>query len=435
MMKLKGKTNHCGSAVLPLLSSAALPVAIAVLVLLCGNLSAHGQTFTVLHTFAGSGDGAEPAAGMIRDSNGNLYGTTKIGGSFGFGTVFEINVDGKETVLHSFWGGDGVWPFASLIRDQAGNFYGTAWDGGTLEGGEGVCHHGCGSVFKLDTTGKSTLLHGFTGGTDGAAPWGVIRDSNGNLYGTTQGGGSFASGTVFKINADGRETVLHAFTGSATDGSEPDGGVVRDKMGNLYGTTFYGKGTGCPQGTGCGTVFKVSPDGKETLLYNFTGGTDGAYPEGPLVLDSAGNLYGVASAGGSATCTNGFQQNCGVVFKVDKNGKEAVLHAFGKSGDGIQPKGPLLRDKAGNLYGVTSYGGLRQTKCHNNNGCGTIFKVDADGHETVLYSFPGDGTYGEYANGGLVMDEAGNLYGTMYEGGDLSCPIYGGCGLVFKLTP
>jgi uncharacterized repeat protein (TIGR03803 family) len=437
MIILKGKAHHCGSSMPPPPSNAALPVAIALLVLLFANLSAQGQTFTLLYLFRGSGDGAEPAAGVIRDSSGNLYGTTQFSGSFGFGTVFEINADGKESVLHSFWGGDGLWPIASLIRDEAGNFYGTAYEGGTLEGGVRGCEHGCGSVFKLDRAGKSTLLYGFTGGTDGGAPRGVIRDSNGNLYGTTQGGGSFSSGTVFKINADGKETVLYAFAGSATDGSWPIGGLVRDEMGNLYGVTLFGKGAGCAQRTGCGTVFKVDPDGKETLLHNFTGGADGAYPEGPLVLDSAGNLYGVTAAGGSPTCTHGFQQNCGVVFKVDKNGREAVLHWFGQSGDGARPSGALLRDKAGSLYGVTSYGGSRRrTQCDGNDGCGTIFKVDARGHETVLYSFAGGGVDGKYPNGGLVRDKAGNLYGTMQNGGVFteSCPG-GSCGLVFKLAP
>jgi uncharacterized repeat protein (TIGR03803 family) len=242
--------------------------------------SARGQTFTVLHSFKGGTDGESPYGGVVRDTAGNLYGTTAQGGAFSNGTVFKLDTTGKETVLYSFTGGaDGAIPLAGLIRDAAGNLYGTTEVGGDLTCNSGI---GCGTVFKLHTTGKETVLHSFTGNPDGASPFaGVIRDAAGNLYGTTPKGGALNSGTVFKLDTTGKETVLYSFAGGA-DGSYPDAAVIRDAAGNLYGNTFFG-------GTyNFGTVFKLDSTGKETVLYRFRKPTNGLYPVG-VIQDKAGN--------------------------------------------------------------------------------------------------------------------------------------------------
>jgi uncharacterized repeat protein (TIGR03803 family) len=198
-------------------------------------------------------------------------------------------------VLYNFTGGaDGGYPFTGVIRDSAGNLYGTAELGGTS---------GAGVVYKVDTAGQETVLYSFTGGTDGGYPEyaGVIRDAAGNLYGTTNSGGTSGSGVVYKVDTKGQQTVLHSFTGSA-DGSQPEAGVVRDSVGNLYGTTTSGGASGA------GVVYKVDTAGQETVLYSFTGGTDGARPWTGLIRDSSGDLYGTTSSGGT--------KNSGVVFEV-----------------------------------------------------------------------------------------------------------------------
>ena len=388
--------------------------------------SAQAQTFTALYTFRGKGDGEYPAGGVLRDRAGHLYGVTYAGGSFNYGTVFEIDPGGKDTVLHSFWSGDGAQPEASLVRDSQGNLYGTTYNGGALEGGK--CIHGCGTVFKLDSAGKLTVLYAFSGGSDGGNPTaGLLLGPNGDLYGTTTAGGNLSChdgtyvgcGVVFKLDANGKQTVLHTF--ARTDGEDPSGGLIRDKAGNLYGVTAYGGSAVW------GTVFKLDPTGKETVLYSFTGKTDGGLPEGTLVQDAAGNLYGVAAVDGDPHC------RCGLVFKVDQTGKETVLYTFLGGTDGSEPFEGVIRDSAGNLYGTTSFGG--SSGC-DGLSCGTVFKLDTSGNETVLYTFTG-GSDGAVPSAGLLMDKSGNLYGAAGYGGDLSCGWnpYGGCGVVFKLTP
>jgi len=230
----------------------------------------------------------------------------------GCGVVFKLGTTGKETVLHSFTGGaDGADPATGLVRDAAGNLYGNTGAGGDLACGGGS---GCGVVFKLDTTGKETVLHRFTGGADGAAPStaaGLVRDAAGNLYGNTFTGGHGTCpggcGVVFKLGTTGKETVLHSFTGGS-DGAAPEAGLVRDNAGNLYGTTDSGGDLACGSGFGCGVVFKLDTTGKEIVLHKFTGGKDGAFPAGRLVRDSAGNLYGTTQSGGAFFS--------GVVFKL-----------------------------------------------------------------------------------------------------------------------
>jgi uncharacterized repeat protein (TIGR03803 family) len=402
--------------------SIALALAIVLVPAVVGIRSAEAQTFSVLYTFTGP-DGANPNAALIRDAKGNFCGTTYRGGSgscdYGCGTVFKLDKTGKETVLYSFSGTDGQNPSAVLLRDPAGNLYGTTEYGGAS---------GQGTVFKLDKTGKETVLHSFTGtGGDGALPLGgLVRDAKGNLYSTTAGGGDISAcsfigcGVVFKLDSTGNETLLYTFTGSGGDGANPDAGLVRDANGNFYGTTGGGGASGY------GPVFEVDKTGKETVLYSFTGtGGDGANPSAGLVRDAKGNFYGTTYHGGDLTCDPPF--GCGTVFKLDKTGKETVLYTFTSTGEGwANPEAGLLRDAKGNLYGTTYYGGA--------SNYGSVFKLDKTGKETALYSFTG-GSDGSYPYAGLVGDAEGNLYGTASDGGDLNCPSGYGCGTVFKLTP
>jgi uncharacterized repeat protein (TIGR03803 family) len=307
------------------------------------------------------------------------------------------------TFTGTFTGGADGWGPNGLIRDAAGNLYGT-----TQYGGNSSCFGGCGTVFKLDTAGTETVLYTFTGGTDGANPVAsLIRDSAGNLYGTTYGGGASNLGTVFKLDTTGTETVLHSFTG-APDGANPTAALVRDAAGNLYGTTFAG---GLASGTG--TVFKLDATGTETVLHTFSGyPTDGARPTAALIRDAAGNLYGTTSVGGASKFDGG------TVFKLDTSGTETVLYSFCCIGSG--PTAGLLRDAAGNLYGTNP--GLNQFY-------GSVFKLDITGTVTGLHNFTGSD--GAHPTAGLVRDGAGNLYGTASGAG---CR-YGLCGTVFRLKP
>jgi uncharacterized repeat protein (TIGR03803 family) len=314
--------------------------------------SAQAQALEVLYTFRGGTDGANPYAGLIQDAAGNLYGTTASGGAFGFGTVFKLDTTGTESVLHSFTGTpDGSSPYAGLLRDTVGNLFGTTNTGGSGQG----CSSGCGTVFKLDTPGKETVLHSFTGAAyeyEVSPLAGLIRDPAGNLYGTTAGlygaclfqGRWYYCGTVFKLNAAGNATLLFRFSGGAY-GAIPYAGLVRDAAGNLYGTTVFGGAYPYTHGT----VFKLDTTGKETVLHSFTGGADGANPYAGLIQDAAGNLYGTTASGGAS--------GSGTVFKLDTTGKETVLHSFTGGADGANPHAGLILDAAGSLYGTTTNGG------------------------------------------------------------------------------
>jgi uncharacterized repeat protein (TIGR03803 family) len=390
---------------------------------------AQNYPVTVLYTFSGETDGGTPYAGLVRDAQGNLYGTTGGGGTLGVGTVFKLDTTGKETALYGFTrtGGDGALPVAGVAEDGQGNLYGTTPAGGT---------YGYGIVFKVDTNGNETVLHSFTGlNYDGIQPAaGLVLDAPGNLYGTTYWGGvrtqcgGSGCGTVFKVDVAGNETVLYTFTGVYGDGAGPIASLVLDAQGNFYGTTSGGGNSGCnygfPSSSGCGTVFKLDLTGKETVLYAFTGGDDGGGPAAGLTLDAQGNLYGTTEYGGSA--------NSGTVFKLDTTGKETVLHSFTGAGDGAAPVASLVLDAQGNLYGTTSFGGDLACAYYGQPGCGTVFKVSVTGKETVLHRFTGTGGDGGNPFAGLVFDTQGNLYGTTAYGG-----LSGGAvaaGTVFKLT-
>jgi len=445
---------------------------------------------SLLYNFCSQGgvyctDGIQPFASLIADASGNLYGTTNGGGSTnssdcnvgscGYGTVFKLTPSGSgftKTVLYNFCSQpnctDGANPYAGVIEDAAGNFYGTTYNGGA---------NGGGTVFKLTPSGNGyteSVLYNFcsesqgsTACTDGVNPQaGVIEDSSGNLYGTTNLGGTgvtlvngvFAYGTVFMLSPSGsgyNYTVLYNFcppggTTFCTDGAAPNATLVEDAAGNLYGTTVLG-GTGTHAlecaGLGCGTVFKLSPNSGsyvETVLYSFCsqGGsncTDGGYPyTAPLIEDAFGNFYGTTSSGGVNSCDT---PGCGTVFKLAPNGDgsytESILHSFDYT-DGASPNAGLIEDAAGNLYGTTSYGGTGLSwQCA---GCssGTVFELSPSGNsytETVLYNFCSQGgtqcTDGAVPVAGVIQDASGNLYGTTEFGGVNGIDW----GTIFKLSP
>lgn len=354
----------------------------------CGTA---GKEIT-LYSFGPTPYGVQPNASLTIDNSGDLFGTTDGGGPYDCGMVFKLDSTGGETVPHSFCStaSDGNGPSPGLIMDSKGNLYGT-----TTAGGEYLT----GMVFMINSTGSLTALHDFgSTNTDGRLPQaGLIMDSAGNLYGTTSNGGAYGFGTVFKISPTLAETILHSFDGTSSDGQLPVAGLIMDSSGNLYGTTSAGGANGL------GTVFKISPTGTETILHSFSAGTDGEYPKTGLVVDSAGNLYG-ASAGGGA-----FSK--GMVYELSPSGTETVLYSFGSVGtDGAHPNGGLIMDSAGNLYGTTSGGGEFSD--------GTVFEISSAGTETILYSFGSTATDGRMPSlGRLAMDGNGNLYGTTGFGG------------------
>jgi uncharacterized repeat protein (TIGR03803 family) len=443
----------------------------------------------ILHSFGMSKDGKYPYYNLILDAAGNLYGTTPDGGGFvtscggnGCGTVFELTPDRngrwKEKILHSFGKGkDGKYPYASLILDEAGNLYGTTFYGGAS--GTGCGGEGCGTVFELTPSPHGTwtekVLYNFCAAeycADGAEPRAsLIFDAAGNLYGTTEDGGAAGfedcdafgdpCGTVFELTpkAHGKwtEKVLHSFGGG--DGNVPQAGLTFDSAGNLYGTTTDG-GThsNCYEVISCGVVFELTPgtNGHWTyhLLYSFQGnicvdgraldvrpdappmrtdnpwrGTgnsaDGAFPQGVVVFDAVGNLYSTTSSGGAACDGTVFR----LTPKPSGEWKETVQRGF-NGVDGNWPRAGLIVDAAGNLYGTTFYGGS-ETDC-DGNGCGTVFEFTADRNgrwkEKVLYRFAG-GKQGEFPAASLILDAAGNLYGTTSSGGAY------GVGTVFEITP
>ncbi len=398
---------------------------------------AQTYTFNVLYSFSGTPDGASPSAGLTLDGQGNLYGTTPYGGASNAGTVFKLNSNGKESVLHSFCFQanctDGESPGSDLLLDSQGNLYGTTVQGGANYNGV----YGAGTVFEVSSTGTETVLYSFCSKpkcTDGSEPFaGLAMDSQGNFYGTTHSGGgssraceNLPCGTVFRLSrahGENKETRLYSFTGKS-DGGDPSSVLLRDAHGNLYGTSTF------LSGDGWGTVFRVALAGgkwTQTALYHFSG-RPGAGPYGGLVMDAQGNLYGTTNGGGT--------YDAGTVFKLDMAGNESILYSFsGTNGDGSYPIAALVLDGQGNLYGTTFSGG--DNSCDAPYGCGTVFKLDTSGNETVLHSFSG-GSDGSFPYARLVLDGHGALYGTTFNGGMNTCANGAsgeGCGVVFKLTP
>jgi uncharacterized repeat protein (TIGR03803 family) len=403
---------------------------LAVLAIMAGVASpVWAGTEKVLYSFAGGPDGNGPFSGLVADKAGNVYGTTQNGGTTNNGTVFELSPSSgggwTEKILYSFCTqppncADGYGPTGGLIFDESGNLYGT-----TSFGGNEACQPGCGTVFELspnsDGTWTETVLHSFSG-TDGANPSNsfLIFDKTGNIYGTTQGGGAYGHGAVFELSGSGgwSETVLYSFcaVSNCSDGQIPLAGAIFDKSGNLYGETYAG-------GTyNDGTIFKLSPRSggwSERVLHSF-GGFDGLGPQGGLVFDKKGGLYGSTSSGGA--------HGSGEVFKLTRSKKgwnRTVLHTF-KGADGQFPYDHLIFDKAGNLFGTTAGGG----KCDN---CGTVFELKPlwrGWKETAVYGFTGGGGDGDGFDplGSLLLGKSGRLYGTTATGGT------GGFGTVFEVT-
>jgi uncharacterized repeat protein (TIGR03803 family) len=338
----------------------------------CGTvfeLSPNG-TETRLYNFTCNGsDGIGPDDTLVMDQQGNVYGATNGGGSIGCGVIFEVAPDGAEKTIHDFAGqpNDGCTPIGGLIKDAKGNLYSTTNGGGKYRSN--------GIVFQLALDGTETVLYNFCtkpNCADGGDPYaGVIMDAAGNLYGTTERGGSrhcsFECGAVFKLASNGVETVLYKFRGSPGDGSIPDGTLVADQSGNFYGTLAEGGVSGCESNSGCGAVFKIAPGGGETILHFFTAKHgDGGNPIGGLIADGAGNLYGTTEFGGSRTPCNGFY-GCGTVFKIAPDGTETIVHSLGDGSKGANPYAGLVTDSAGNLYGTASDGGT--------SGFGTVFEI------------------------------------------------------------
>ena len=389
------------------------------------------QAFKVIYSFAGGSDGSTPLGWLIADAKGNLYGTTVSGGAgplhcpSGCGTVFMITPSGQETILHRFQNlGDGARPGDGLSFDAAGELYGTSAAG--RQGGHSVG----GAIFRLDpVTAKLKVLYDFSDGADGGVPEsGVILDAHGNLYGTTFGGGERkpsecqlnGCGVVFKLNTRDELRVLHRFRGTP-DGWAPQAGLIRDAAGNLYGTT-NGGGTGnnCNPPSDCGTVFKVDRHGKETILHNFTSSPDGEAPDAALIMDDAGNLYGTTVAGGV--------YGLGTIFRMDPADNVTVLHSFAGPPDGADPVGGVVRDSAGNLYGATYAGG--DAACgFEGSGCGSVYRLDVSGNLSILHAFSGGADGGGPLREHLLLDSAGNLYGTTMWGGIPNN------GVVFEITP
>jgi uncharacterized repeat protein (TIGR03803 family) len=306
-----------------------------------------------LHFFSGgTNDGAHPLAAPVQGSDGNFYGTTRDGGTYGGGTVFKITTNGAYTSLYSFSGtNDGALPYGGLVQGSDGNFYGTTPGGGT----NGAIHWG--TVFKISTNGALITLFSFDW-FDGASPYaGLVQGRDGSFYGTTSEGNTIGGyGTVFKISTNGALTSLYSFRGT-NDGALPSGGLVQGSDGNFYGTTERG-GT-----NDFGTVFKISTNGAYNRLYSFTGGNDGGGPNG-LVQGSDGNFYGTTERGGA--------NNSGTVFKMTSSGALTILYSFTGGNGGANPWAGLVRAGLvqgidGSFYGTTYSGGQ--------GSAGTVFRL------------------------------------------------------------
>lgn len=423
------------------LSLIALLLATAVAV-----LPAQAQTYTVLHDFTAAPDGALPNP-IIRDAHGNLFGTTKDGGlpSCGLGTcgtVYKIDSAGNYTILYDFeGGGNGSNPDAGLVSDAAGNLYGTTQGNGFI-GGASV-------VFKVDPNGQETTLLVADTANAGSLDSPLAVDAHGNLYGMSPFGGEpncgwnsngLGCGTLFRLTPNGKFTVLHVFDG--TDGMQPEGGVVLDGKGNLYGSANFGGERSCESAgygyfePGCGTIYKLDSSGNFTVLHTFGGKGDGSFPLG-VIIDSAGNLYGIAQNGGDIT--GDYIYGLGTVFKVDTSGNFSVLFTFAPCNEppcsGGQVRNAvyashLIEDSRGNLYGLEQF-----NNCAKAGGC--LFRIDPKGNITDLYDFEGENEGPDGSTPmGVVFGSNDDVYGSMFIGGASNgggdCTY--GCGTVFHLS-
>ena len=388
------------------------------------------STVTTVYSFTGGFDGSDPAAQLIFDAAGNAYGTTVTGGASGCGTVFQLAPIGggnwQQSVLHSFNCFDeGKNPYGGVILDSAGNLYGTTAAGGS----GGICvGDGCGVVYELSHSGgtwTATVLYSFGDSPDAAGPGApAVFDRAGNLVGTTPDGGTDGVGAIYELsfsNGHWTETIIHNFTGGDDGAVGSLGRLLLDAAGNLYGVTELGGHYSA------GTVFELSPGSGGTwhftTRYAFQGQPDAAFPYGGLVADTHGNLYGTTYFGGTA--------GAGTVFRVGPGPvvggwRDAVLYNFQGAADGGNPTTTLLFNSSGQLYGTTTAGG--DPGC----SCGVLFVLSPTGSnrwlETVLHTF-GTGSDGAFPYYGLTPDGAGHYLGTTAAGGAHSV------GIVFELTP
>jgi len=441
-----------------ILLAAASPI---VLGLLATTPASAASKERILYSFRSGADGAYPGTSLVFDAAGNLYGTTPAGGYGcgvnGCGIAFKLTpgADGKwtETVLHSLCARCSDWlKPSSLAFDSAGNLYGVFTYGGSQ-----VCNADgapCGQVFELMPSKSGPwsekILVGFGGKFGWGPSGGLISDSAGDLYGATLFGGhgvcdelDDGCGTVFELSPqeDGRWALKFLYGFDGEDGGNPVASLVFDRAGNLYGSSQEGGAAGCGL-WGCGAVFQLTPRAhgrwKLTNLHHFGGGNNGSVPNGGLIFDSAGNLYGTTQAGGRGNCEDDGSIGCGTVFELipgaDGKWTYKVLHEFENNGkDGYFPNGGLVLDNAGNLYGTTIVGGPGGRSCSDYDGCGMVFELTPGTNgkwtERIVHSFKNDGKDGISPRAGLVMDQAGNLYGTTSNGGEA------GYGTVFEITP
>ena len=408
-------------------ATGALALAIMFVLTVVASQAAPAQTFNVIHTFTGGQGGKNPFAGLTVDAAGNLYGTATDGG-LGYGTAYTLRHSGAGWVfdpLYSFAGGsDGAYPQARVIIGQNGTLYGT-----TVIGGQACSSGTCGTVFNLRPSafpcrsaicpGMETVLYRFMGGDDGADPkYGDLIFDQGNIYGTTPEGGSHGYGTVYELTPSGTESVLYSFAGfvGGHDGGHPYGGVVRDNVGRLYGTTHEG-GT-----LNAGTVFELTPSEMgwtEEVIYSFQRSGSGLVPYAGLIVDQSGNLYG------ATTTTDFFGGGGGTVFELspsDGSWTYTVLYSFtGNANCG--PRANLAMDPAGNLYGTTY--------CDGANNYGSVFKLTPTLNPPWTYISLHDftnGSDGELPISNVLIHPNGKLYGTAI-GGDQ------GSGVVWEITP
>lgn len=393
----KPNLNPCRPSARPGGSARRLGIAVAAAMALMLATAHPGlaQTETVLHSFTGK-DGSLPGPRLTLDKGGSLYGST-VGNYPSIGSIFKLTPTGALKVLYRFADGQQrLFTTGKLVLDSPGNLYGVDQTGGAS---------GNGSIFKLTPSGVFQVLYSFTGQGDGAYPNGVITDGQGNFYGTTNKGGTYGQGTVFKFTPSHGLTVLYTFTGGS-DGGEPfDAALYRDSQGNLYGTTMFDGGF-----ISEGVVFKVTPQGTESVLHTFLGGSDGAHPKGSLIADSSGNLYG--------TTSSGEHLSGGTVFKITPAGVMTELHTFSGS-DGFDPNAGLAMDAQDNLYGTTFSGGTSND--------GVVFEITPESVESVLYNFAGSDGATPYS--GVIINEQDTLFGTTGFGGTFNL------GTVFELTP
>lgn len=390
-------------------------LALVVAVTLLSSHARAASSAQVIYSFAGDEDGEYTDTDLVIDRAGNIYGTSVQGGDFGTGTVFQLTPSGSgwtHTVLYSFTGGaDGGQPYKGVTLDALGNLYGTA----VIGGNGGICaEDGCGVVYKLTKSGSNwtqSVLYNFTGGKDGYGPGaGLTFDQAGNLYGMTPTGGAFGVGTIYQLVPQQDGTWKFRVIHAFTGGNDGSSGSAGRLIQDSAGVLYGVATTGGANGKGTAFALKQAANGtwKFKTLYAFKGQPDAGFPYGGLTFDKAGNLYGTTYYDGA--------NNLGSVYQLSPGTggawKEKVLYSFKGGSDGNSSISNLVLDGAGNLYGTTSEGGAG---C----GCGTIFKLTPMGStwkETVAYRFQGAPDPG-FAYNGMTMDAAGNLYGATVHGG------------------